>query len=595
MADRTYSDFALYRRLLGLARPYWGHMAGLFLLNLLAGLFALLTPLPLKIAVDSVIGSHPLPGFLAGLSPAAFPLSGVGILVLAVTLLVLIALLTHLQALATSLLRTYTGEKLVQNYRAQLFRHVQRLSLQYHDSKGTSDSTYRIQYDAPAIQWITIDGIIPALTSSITLVSMLYIIVQLDWQLGLVALAVSPVIVVISGIYRRPLREKARQLKRFEKASFSVIQEVLGALRVVKAFGQEEREQARFVVRTGDSVQARIRLTLAEGAFGLLMGLTTAVGTAVILFIGIRHVQSGVLTLGDLLLVMSYVAQFYVPLKTISKSAASLQVQLAGAERAFTLLDEAPDVYDRPGARPIARASGAITLRQVSYGYSPDRLVLDKISLEIPAGKRVGIAGKTGAGKTTFVSLLIRLFDPTEGQILLDRVDLRDYKLADLRNQFALVLQEPVLFSTTIAENIAYGRPGATEVDIIAAAKAADAHDFIVEMDHGYQTIVGERGMRLSGGERQRIGLARAFLKDAPLLILDEPTSSVDIKTEAAIMQAMERLMQGRTTFMIAHRLSTLERCDVLLRIEGGRLFEEKARSEERATSGPRVWSKADA
>jgi ATP-binding cassette subfamily B protein len=359
------------------------------------------------------------------------------------------------------------------------------------------------------------------------------------------------------------------------------VQEVLSSLRVVKAFGQEEREEERFVRRSNEGMRARIHLTFVEGRFGLLVALTTAIGIAAVLFIGALHVLEGILTLGELLLVMSYLSQLYAPLKTMSRKAASLQSHLAGAERAFSILDEAPDVLERQNARPLVSASGDVVFRNVSFAYQIDHPILRDISFEIPAGTRCGIAGATGAGKTTLVSLLTRFYDPTLGHILLDGVDLRDYKLAELRNQFAIVLQEPVLFSTSVAENIAYARPGAGERDIVAAAQAAGAHDFIVDLPQGYETPVGERGMRLSGGERQRIALARAFLKDAPILILDEPTSSVDMKTEAAIMEAMERLMRGRTTIMIAHRLSTLDICDVRIEIAQGQI----AAISEHATS----------
>jgi ATP-binding cassette subfamily B protein len=355
------------------------------------------------------------------------------------------------------------------------------------------------------------------------------------------------------------------------------VQEVLTALRVVTAFGQEDREQQRFVQRASQGVGARVRVAVAEGALGLLVGVTTAVGTATVLLIGMRHVQAGVLTLGELLLVMGYLAQLYEPLKTIGRKAASLQSHLSSAERAFSLLEATPDVGERPHARPLARAAGAVAFLDVTFAYGgrgDTRHALYDVSFEITPGTRVGIAGTTGAGKTTLVSLLTRFYDPTAGQILLDGVDLREYKLADLRNQFAIVLQEPVLFSTSIAENIAYARPDASQREVIAAAQAADAHEFILRLPHGYETNVGERGLRLSGGERQRIALARAFLKDAPILILDEPTSSVDLRTEASIMEALGRLMRGRTTFLIAHRLSTLAACDIRFVIERGRLVE---------------------
>jgi ATP-binding cassette subfamily B protein len=277
--------------------------------------------------------------------------------------------------------------------------------------------------------------------------------------------------------------------------------------------------------------------------------------------------------LGSLLLVVSYLGQLYTPLKTIGRKATSLQSHWVGLERAFSVLDQLRDVPENPNPRPLIRASGTVAFQHVSFAYEEGHPVLRDICFEVASGARVGISGRTGAGKTTLLSLLTRFYDPASGHILLDGVDVRDYRLVDLRSQFAIVLQEPVLFSTSIAENIAYARPGATEEEIVQAAKLADAHDFVLALPNGYQTVVGERGLRLSGGERQRVSLARAFLKDAPILLLDEPTSSVDTKTEAAIM-ATERLMRGRTTFMIAHRLSTLENCDVMLELEHGRLVQ---------------------
>jgi ATP-binding cassette subfamily B protein len=322
------------------------------------------------------------------------------------------------------------------------------------------------------------------------------------------------------------------------------------------------------------SLRAKLQYMMTESFMGIIVGVTTAVGTALVLYVGARHVLSGDISLGELLLVMSYIGQLYGPLKSISNKLASMQRHLASAERAFSLLDEPTDVPERANARPIQHATGHIQFNNVAFAYSDGPRILSDLRLEITPGTRVGIAGRTGAGKTTLVSLLMRFYDVSQGAILLDGIDLRDYRLADLRGQFAMVLQEPVLFSTTIAENIAYGRTAATADEIVDAAKAANAHDFIVELPDGYETTVGERGMRLSGGERQRISLARAFLKDAPLLILDEPTSSVDINTECSIMDAMSRLMVGRTTFMIAHRLSTLDHCDMILVVEDGRVTE---------------------
>ncbi len=572
MARVSSTDFALYARLLRQARPYWPHIGLFLLVSLLASPLALLTPLPLKIIVDSVLGSDPIPGAFERALPAAITGSDTSVLLFAAILFVAIAVLRQLQELTRTLVHTYTGEQLVLAFRARLFSHVQRLSLSYHDAKGTADSTYRIQYDAPAVQSIAIDGLVPFITAGLTLSGMLVIIMRLDWQLGIVALAVSPVLLLLTGAYRQRLRQRARQVKRLESSAMSVVQEVLASLRVVKAFSQEEREQERFLHRSTEGMRTRIRLALAEGAFAVFVGGCVALGTAAVLYIGARHVQSGALTLGELLLVTGYLSQLYEPLKTVSTRVARLQSSLASAERAFALLDEAPDVEERPNARRLTRASGAITFQNVRFGYEPDHPVLEGVSFQIPAGGRAGIIGATGAGKTTLVSLLARFYDVTGGAILLDGVDLRQYRLTDLRDQFSIVLQEPVLFSTTIAENIAYARPDASFDEIVAAARAASADGFITALPEGYETLVGERGMRLSGGERQRIALARAFLKDAPILILDEPTSSVDLETEASIMEALLRLMAGRTTLVIAHRVTTLAHCDLWLELASGGL-----------------------
>jgi ATP-binding cassette subfamily B protein len=557
-------------RLLRQARPYGLQLAGIFLLSLLSTPFALLTPLPLKIAVDSVLAHRPLPRFLHAWLGDGLTQSPGALLALAVGLLVGVAVLTQLRDFANAFLTAYTGEKLLRSFRAQLFRHVQRLSFSYHDSKGTADSTYRIQYDAAAVQNIVVEGVVPFITAAVTFLSMIYVTARINWQLAIVALAVSPAIFLVSRIYRRRLRGQAREVKKIESSALAVVHEVLGAARVVKAFGQEDREENRFVHKSNEGMRARMRLVFSEGGYGLLVALITAVGMAAVMFIGVRAIESGALTLGSFMLVWGYIAQLYGPLKTISKKAASLQNNLAGAERAFALLDEVPEVAERANARPLARARGAMVFRNVAFAYEHNQPVLQNISFEIRPGTCLGITGTTGAGKTTLVNLLTRFYDPTAGQILLDGADLRDYKLADLRNQFAIVLQEPVLFSTSIAENIAYARPSAGEAEIVSAAKAANAHAFITRLPQGYDTLVGERGMRLSGGERQRISLARAFLKNAPVLILDEPTSSVDARTEAAIVEAMERLTRGRTTFVITHRDSALKHCDCILRIEHG-------------------------
>jgi ATP-binding cassette subfamily B protein len=502
--------------------------------------------------------------------PPSIPGNTGRLLVFAVALLVAVELLSQLQAMSKDLLEIYTTERLSLQFRSLLFRHAQRLSLSYHDRRGSADANYRIQKDAAAIPTIAVEGIMPFLTAIVTFGAMLAVMMAIEKTVAWIALGVMPVSALLTWGYQRRLRVRHREVKALESSAFAVVQEVLGSIRVVKAFGQEEREEQRFAQRADEGVRARVRVAFVDGSFWVGIVLINALGTGAVLYVGTRSVLNGTISVGSLLLIMVYLSKLYGPLYTMTRQVASLQSNLASAERAFTLLDQEQDVPERPDAIPLPRATGAVEFRNVTFAYDGAPPVIEGVSFAVRPGMRVGITGRTGAGKTTLMGLLTRFYDPTSGSILLDGMDLRDYRLEDLRNQFAIVLQEPVLFSTTIGENIAYGRPGASSDEIVAAATAAGVHDFIIGQPKGYDTPVGERGLTLSGGERQRISLARAFLKDAPILILDEPTSSVDLNTEAAIIDAMERLMAGRTSFMIAHRVGTLERCTLRLKVSRG-------------------------
>jgi ATP-binding cassette subfamily B protein len=560
----------LYVRLLREARPYWAAIAGLLALQLLATPLKLLMPVPLKIVVDNVLGGQPPPALLTNGLPSSLTGSPTRLLAFAVALLVTVTLAAYLQSLALWMAQTYTGERLVLSFRAKLFDHVQRLSLSYLDKRGSSDSTYRIQYDAVAIKKVAVGGVIPFVTACVTVLGFIAAIAVLDRQLAVVSLAVVPPLFILTRMCGKRLRSEWKTVKRMESSAMSVIQETLGSLRVVKAFGQQSRQRRQFLDHSRRSLQRQWSVSSTQGGFDLVIGTTTACGAAVVLFLGALHVRDGTLSLGNLLMVMTYLAQLYAPLELMSRRTAELQSGLAGAERAFSLLDERPEVIERPNPVPIERARGDIRFESVHFDYGAGAAVLRDVSVTLPAGTCVGITGRTGAGKSTMISLLMRFYDPTCGRILLDRKDVTDYELRGLRNQFAVVLQDPVLFSTSIAENIAYADPDANMSAIIAAARAANAHEFIDALPDGYETQVGERGMLLSSGERQRISLARAFLKDAPILILDEPTSSVDIKTESSIMQSIERLMRGRTCLLITHRLDALRWCDVQWNLQDG-------------------------
>lgn len=571
--DHARSDLSIFRRLLLEVRTYWPHIGGILALDLLATPLSLLSPLPLKIVVDNVLGSESLPGFLAVILPRGLQESWMGLLVFAACLLVAISTLNQLQKLGASYFRTYVGGKITLEFKSRLFWHGQRLSLAYHDNKGVTHALYRIQYDSSALRWVAIDGLIPMISAFVAIISMVFVIALINVQLATIALVVVPVLVMLIKGYRQPLRRGWKEHKNLDSAAMRVVNEVFSSLRIVKAFTQERRERERFMHQAEASLSAQLGVILLQGTFDLLTGLVTAAGTGVVLFFGAQAIQSGTMTIGDLLVVMTYLILLYNPLQVIGSQLAGMQNAFASAERVYDFLDEQSDVIEMDDAIPLERARGELRLSGVVFGYDPGVPVLDGVSLEIPAGARVGIIGRTGAGKTTLLGLLMRFYDPLAGDVFLDGVSLRQYRVKDLRQQFGIVLQEPVLFSNTIADNIAYGRVNASADDIVAAAKAANAHQFIVALPEGYDTVVGERGMLLSGGERQRIALARAFLRDSPILLLDEPTSAVDGKTEAGIIEAMECLMRGRTTFMIAHRISTLNKCDMVLEVRDRRIM----------------------
>jgi len=561
-------------RLLSELRPYMLSILSVFAVSLTAIPLALVSPLPIKIIVDNVLGTQPLPGYLRIITTNPSQVSVQALVVIAIGILVVGTVLTNGQQLLNVWATNKVGNRITLETRARLFRQMQRLSILYHDTKGVTDSTYRVQYDALWLQLLAVDTLPTLVTSVFTVVGMILVMLVLDWELALIAMAVAPFMLLFTFVYRQRLRAGWKKVKTSESAAMSGAQESLSASRVVKAFGQEERENEQFFSRYSESARAALKVFVEGGVYNLLMGLVTAVGLAAVLYVGIGHVQSGTgtLTLGGLLIVNYYLTQIYGPLRDVGKRIIDVQKAFAGMDRFLEILDEEPDVKEAPNALQLTRANGRVVFEDVSFSYQQEHSVLQNVSFVLEPGSCLGVVGPTGSGKTTLSSLTLRFFDPTQGKITLDGVDLRQYKVADLRNQFAVVLQDTVLFSTTIAENIRFAKPKASMNEIVTAAKAAHVHEFITSLPDGYDTLVGERGMRLSGGERQRVSIARAFLKDAPILILDEPTSALDINTETAILDSMQDLMRGRTTLMIAHRPSTLRNCDTIVTLENGRI-----------------------
>jgi len=572
--SRPYTDnLKLCLRIMRDARPQWQHLAGIFLLEFLSTPLVLLTPFPMKIAVDSVLANKPLPAFFDSFFSISAQPSTQTILLLACLLSFSIMLLQAAFSYGSWVYQLYTGERLVLDCRARMFWHTQRLSLKHHDEKGSSDLLYRLNSDVYHMQHLAIYGLIPLCTSTMMFVTMFIITVRLDWQLALISIAVLPVLYCIHSFHLEKSRASWALVKESEGKAIGVIQEALNCIRVVKAFNKEEQEADKFRDKAQNNLGRYMSAIKNETIFGMLVSGTIALASASALYVGVGHVQSGLLSLGNFLVVMSYLAQLFKPIETFSKQISSTQSSLASAERVFALADEVPDIQDVENARVLGRAEGLIEFRHVNFNYRQDQAGLSDISFKIKPGMKVGIIGATGAGKTTLINLLMRFFDPSSGTITLDGIDLRQIRVADLRNQFAFVLQDPVLFSISILENIKYGRNNASMEEVIEAAKAAGAHDFIQSLPDGYGTQVGDKGMGLSGGERQRVSIARAFLTNAPILVMDEPTSAVDQEKEAAIAQALQRLQVGRTTFTISHRLSFIEGYDIVMKLEHGHLL----------------------
>jgi len=409
---------------------------------------------------------------------------------------------------------------------------------------------------------------------------MFWISFRMDWSLALVSLAVVPFLYYSVGYYATHIQDRLQGVRKLEAESLAVIHESLSMMRVIVAFGREEHEFRRFRNQTKSAVGARVTVTVRQTIFSLVVNMITAIGSTLVLGLGAYHVLQNRLTVGQMLVVIAYIAAVYKPLEMISYTIGSLQDRFISLKNTFDFLDLQPDIKDEKHARPISTATGHVIYEQVHFSYSGRTDTLKNISFEAKPGQIIGIVGPTGAGKSTLVSLLPRFYDPRNGRILLDGTNIRDATLKSLRQQTSIVLQEPLLFSGTISENIRYGRLEARQSEIVAAAKAANAHDFIMRLPQQYDTMLGERGAAISGGERQRISVARAFLRNAPILILDEPTSSVDSKTETVILEALERLMAGRTTFMIAHRLSSLHNADLILVLNQGELVEQGTQQE---------------
>ena len=487
---------------------------------------------------------------------------------------------------ATNYILVKVGLQALLKLRTDLYAYLQSLSLKYHDVRRSSDSSFRVAYDSQSIQTIYNKGFTGIFGSVVTLIGTFAIMVQLDWQLTLLSLGIVPLIIAAIYFFAHRIRRESTFIQEQESAVLAQAQEGLSSIRMVHAFGREEFEVLQFHHQARQSLQANLRLTLTNINSALVISTLMVFGTAAMYYVGTLHVLAGTLTLGTLLVFSAYLLMLYQPLESITYTAWAMEGATAGAKRCFEVLDREDDVVDSPSAVTIETAKGAIGFQNVSFGYAEGRQVLHDVDLRIEPNQMIAIVGGTGAGKSTLLSLVPRFYDPTSGSVTLDGRDVREIKKKSLRAQIGIVLQDTLLFSTTIRENIAYGRSDATDDEIIDAAKRAQADEFIRQLPNGYASTVGERGGQLSVGQRQRIGIARAFLKNAPILLLDEPTSALDPTTEAAIMETIKELMRGRTTLIATHRLATIHDVDRIVVVERGRIVEEGRGSELLARGG---------
>src|SRR5438132_6203581 len=557
---------SIYRRVLEYYRSFAaGTLIGVVFSLASIGL-NLLKPWPFKVIVDYI-----LPGRLADFHPpsifrstfhiadAALPqsnqLSSIALIARLCLALVLIQVLWGLCNFASNYVFVKIGLQALLKLRTDLYSHLQRLSLKFHDTRRSSDSSFRVAYDSQAIQTIYNKGFTGIFGSVITLIGTFAIMVRLDWQLTLLSLAIVPLLIGTIYFFASRIRRESTFIQEQESAVLAQAQEGLSSIRMVHAFGREQYEVMQFHQQAQQSLQANLRLTLTNVNSALVISTLMVFGTAAMYYLGTLHVLAGTLTLGSLLVFSAYLLMLYQPLESITYTAWAMEGATAGAKRCFEVLDREDDVVDSPNAVAIESAKGAIGFHNVSFGYAQDRQVLHAVDLRIEPNQMIAIVGGTGAGKSTLLSLVPRFYDPMSGSVTLDDRDVREIKKKSLRAQIGIVLQDTLLFSTTIRENIAYGRPEAIDDEIIDAAKRAQADEFIQQLPNGYGSTVGERGGQLSVGQRQRIGIARAFLKNAPVLLLDEPTSALDPATEAAIMETIKDLMSGRTTLIATHRL----------------------------------------
>src|SRR3989440_4666843 len=569
-----------------LLRPYWRQLAVAFVAILAESATDLLEPWPLKIVFDYVFGSKQVPGWMADLLNRTTGLDRVAVLNFAAAAVILIAAVSAVSTYAEKYLTTSVGQRVMHDLRLTLYNHIQRLSLSFFAEQKTGDLIVRMTSDIDAVQDFVSSALLGILVNCLTLLGMLGVMFYLDWRFTLISLSVAPALFLVVYSYTRRIKTNARAVKKKEGEIASVVQESLTSVRLIKAFAREDYESRRLDEKSLESVEMALLARSVKAKLSPFVELIVAAGTCLVLWYGARLVLSGQISPGALIVFILYLGKMYKPMRDLSKMTDTVSKASVGFERIREVLRTESRVRDLPGARRAPAFKGRVEFEHVSFSYDSEHPVLRDVNLSVEPGQFIALVGPTGGGKTTLISLIPRFYDPTSGRVKIDGMDIRSFTLKSLRDQISYVLQETYLFRATAWENIAYGKPSASRAEIVRAARLANAHEFIVRLPEGYDTVIGERGETLSGGQRQRITIARANIRVTPLLMLDKPSSGLDAESEELVFEALGRLMEGKTSVVIAHRLATVMRARRIYAVEDGSIVESGTHDELLARGG---------
>jgi ABC-type multidrug transport system fused ATPase/permease subunit len=574
------------RLVFDLIRPYRGWLTIVFIAMLIETGMSVAAPWPLKVIIDSVVGRHKLPEFLAWLRDFASGEHTMGLAAAAALCVVLIAVVGAIAGYIENYYTESVGQWVANDLRLRIYHHLHRLSLGYYDTHETGNLLSTITADVATIQSFASSSTLAILVDILTIIGMIGVMIWLNFDFAMIAVGVTPFLLFFLARFKKAVKNATHEVRKRQSNIVAVVQQGLESVRTVQAYGRQELEESQLTSASHETVEAALKARRVKSLLSPIVAVTISLCTGFVLWRSASLILAGAMTVGGLTVFLSYLTKFFKPVQDLAKMTNTIAQTAVGLDRIRAILDADTIIPERPDARQPGTVSGGIVFEKVAFAYDPDAPVLREVNLTITPGQRVGVVGPTGGGKSTLVSLIPRFYDPSGGQVLLDGTDIRDYTLQGMRSQIGFVLQDTTLFHGTVRENIAFGREGATDEEIHEAARLANADEFIAKMPHGYDTMVGDRGLTLSGGQRQRIGIARAILRNAPILILDEPTAALDTESEKLVMEALENLMKGRTVVTIAHRLSTIRDFDKIVVLKDGFVAEEGSHEELLARNG---------